>query len=146
MPAKPFVHVTYERYATVAEYQAAIRAHGDRADVDFLDGIIRAQIDRLTPWSATDAVFHWTRPADVANDQIHVTIAATARAVIAPYIRLAAELGAASIAVSTINQDEPAAVPITVFEQRSRAAIERSSSRCRSTCAIVFFSTRAPTG
>ncbi|MBO0758206.1 MAG: PilN domain-containing protein, partial [Bradyrhizobiaceae bacterium] len=103
---------------------------------DFLDGIIRAQIDRLTPWSASDAVFHWTRPADVTNDQIHVTIAATARAVIAPYIRLAAELGAASIAVSTVNQDEPAAAPITVFEQRSRAAIERR--RIRRVLVAVF--------
>jgi general secretion pathway protein L len=92
---------------------------------DFLEGIIRAQIDRLTPWSASDAVFHWTRPTDVPNDQIHITIAATARAVIAPYIRLAAEFGAASVAVSTINRDEPTAVPVTVFEQRSRAAIER---------------------
>jgi general secretion pathway protein L len=93
---------------------------------DFLDGIIRAQIDRLTPWSADDAVFHWTRPTNDTNDQIHVTIAATARAVIAPYVCLATELGAASIAVSTITQGaSTASVPITVFEQRSRSAIER---------------------
>jgi len=103
---------------------------------DFLDGIIRAQIDRLTPWSASDAVFHWTRPTDVPNDQIHIVIAATARAVIAPYIRLAAEVGAASVAVSTINQDEPTAVPVTVFEQRSRAAIERR--RVSALLVVVF--------
>ena len=96
---------------------------------DFLDGIIRAQIDRLTPWSASEAVFHWTQPTDVANDQIQVTIAATARAVIAPYVRLATEFGAAAIAVSTVNQDEPTPVSITVFEQLSRAAIERRRVR-----------------
>lgn len=103
---------------------------------DFLDGIVRAQIDRLTPWSASDAVFHWTPPTDVPNDQIHVTIAATARTAIAPYIRIATEFRAASIAVSTVTQDEPTAVPITVFEQRSRAAIELR--RVRALLVAVF--------
>ncbi len=38
VPAKPFVRVVYEKYATVAEFQAAVRRHFERRDVDFMDG------------------------------------------------------------------------------------------------------------
>ena len=54
---------------------------------DFLEGIIRAQIDRLTPWSAADAAFGWYPSTETANDRMAVTIAATARTLIAPFIK-----------------------------------------------------------
>jgi FAD/FMN-containing dehydrogenase len=40
VPAKPFVKVRYDTFPSLAEYTAAIRAHADAADVDFMDGII----------------------------------------------------------------------------------------------------------
>lgn len=38
--AKPFVHLTFERYPNLAEYAAAIRVHYEKRDADFMDGII----------------------------------------------------------------------------------------------------------
>jgi general secretion pathway protein L len=86
---------------------------------EFLAGIVRAQIDRLTPWSADDAAFGWSKPSDIANDRIVVTVAATARAVITPLVQALAGRGAHSIVVSTIAPTDPGDA-ITVFEQRAR--------------------------
>src|SRR5262249_10076774 len=54
---------------------------------EYLAGIVRAQIDRLTPWSAEDAVFGWSSPSALDADRIKITIAATARAKIAPCLQ-----------------------------------------------------------
>ncbi len=93
--------------------------------VEFLDGIVRAQIDRLTPWTPGEAVFSWTPPTDTPNDRIELTIAATARALVAPYVQAIADLGVASVAVLTVPADAgPHAAPIKVFEQRARGVFE----------------------
>ncbi|TWB96017.1 general secretion pathway protein L [Bradyrhizobium macuxiense] len=67
---------------------------------DFLDGMIRAQVDRLTPWTAADAVFGWGSPQPISNDRIEVAFSATAAAKVDPLIRMARMLGAASVAVT----------------------------------------------
>ena len=45
---------------------------------DFIDGVVRAQIDRLTPWTAAEAIFGCSRPRAAGNDRIIATVAATA--------------------------------------------------------------------
>ena len=43
MPAKRFVHLTYEKHRSFADYLAAIaRRHQAARDVDFMDGIIHS--------------------------------------------------------------------------------------------------------
>jgi general secretion pathway protein L len=71
---------------------------------DFLDGMIRAQIDRLTPWTVNDAVFGWSPPAPIGNDRIEVTLAATSKLKVAPLLHLVEALNGASVAVYATAQ------------------------------------------
>jgi general secretion pathway protein L len=89
---------------------------------EFLDGIVRTQIDRLTPWSASEAAFGWTPPAQAPDERIALTVAATARARIEPHVQALKALGAKSIVVFTpaaAGGAEP--VPIKVFEHAAGA-------------------------
>jgi general secretion pathway protein L len=65
----------------------------------FLDGMIRTQIDRLTPWAADDAVFGWSPPAIAANERIQLTLAATSKQEIQPLVRTASAVGAGSLSL-----------------------------------------------
>jgi general secretion pathway protein L len=104
---------------------------------EFLEGIVRAQIDRLTPWNVNEAAYTWTPPVEAANDRIQLTVAATARSQVTPYVRALADLGAASVVVSTLPQDTdvgPGA--LKVFEQRNGGSIE--VTRIRQILMMVF--------
>src|SRR6267378_2090008 len=93
--------------------------------VDFLDGMIRAQIDRLMPWTPDDVVFGWSTPSVIANERVELTLAATSKHEIQPVVQLATALGAASIAgFAALPAAEGAAVKIKVFE-KSQGAIGR---------------------
>jgi general secretion pathway protein L len=120
--------------ALAADWQAALR--GSRIDVimrpdhvlfraidfprqaaDFLEGMVRAQIDRLTPWVASEALFGTTAPVPIANERIALTLAATSRQKIRPLLALAADYRAASVAgLVEVSQAEAGAAPIKLFE------------------------------
>lgn len=92
---------------------------------EFIDGIVRAQIDRLTPWSAGEAVFGCTPPVGAGNGKITTIIAAAPRATAEPYVAALAALKAASVAIFAAGADAGSA-PIKVFERHGRGALERS--------------------
>jgi general secretion pathway protein L len=86
---------------------------------EFLDGIVRAQIDRLTPWNAANAAFGWHPSTESGNERIVVTIAATSQSLITPLINAAAALGADLITISvSLHESLPGAGPIKIFEQK----------------------------
>lgn len=83
---------------------------------EFLDGIIRAQIDRLTPWSAAEAVYRWTPPHDVAGERISLTVVATGRAAVTSLAQVFSDLGAVGVKIST---DVAGRDRVTVYDQRA---------------------------
>lgn len=92
--------------------------------VDFLDGMIRAQIDRLTPWAAEEVVFGWNPPSAAPDDRVELTLAATSKQQIQPLIQLATGMAAASLtafAVSPATDAMPA--KIRVFDRPIRSAM-----------------------
>ncbi|WP_407112886.1 PilN domain-containing protein [Bradyrhizobium sp. LMG 9283] len=83
--------------------------------VDFLDGMIRTQIDRLTPWTASDAVFGTSPPASLANERIRLMLAATSRQKIEPLVKLAGDLRVSSVA-GLVDLHEAEGARIRLFE------------------------------
>jgi len=96
---------------------------------EFLDGIVREQIDRITPWAASEAAFGWSEPSEAPGDKISVTIAAGPRAQIAPLAQAFGNLGAASVFVST--REGPGQAAIKVFTQSAAGALEVRQVRRR---------------
>jgi general secretion pathway protein L len=90
---------------------------------EFLDGVVRAQIDRLTPWSQRDAAFGWSTPSPLGADRMIVTVAATAVATITPIVKALADRRADAISVSTVSDASGANPPIMVFAQRAGAEL-----------------------
>jgi general secretion pathway protein L len=85
---------------------------------DFLDGMIRTQIDRLTPWPADEAVFGWSPPSVTGQERIELTLAATSKQEIQPLVQLAASLGAQSLVAFAGSPAAGEAAPkIKVFDQ-----------------------------
>ncbi|MGJ4949934.1 PilN domain-containing protein [Bradyrhizobium sp. HKCCYLS20291] len=80
-----------------------------RRAVEFLDAMIRSQVDRLTPWAADDAVFGYTSPAETSGDRISTTVIATPKTTLEPLIRMVESWRAGSIVLFASR--EPALPP-----------------------------------
>lgn len=78
----------------------------------FLDGIVQAQMDRLTPWSAADAAFGHTPPEPLPNGRIGVTVAATPRGRLVPLVEALKALGTRGVSVCAAQRG---GVPVLVM-------------------------------
>jgi len=91
---------------------------------EFIEGIVRVQIDRLTPWTAAEAVFGCGAPVSAGTGKIVTTVAATTRANAEPYIAGLSALHPASVSIFT-RTDGEARDLIKVFEQQARGLLDR---------------------
>ena len=108
---------------------------------DFLEGIVRAQIDRLTPWNASEAVFGCSAPATSGADSIITMIAATTRKVATTYVQAVSGFHPSAIAVCT-DVAERNTGRVKVFEQKARghldaARLSRAFSIALVVCAVA---------
>ncbi|BAM87606.1 putative general secretion pathway protein L [Bradyrhizobium oligotrophicum S58] len=65
--------------------------------VEFLDAMVRSQLDRLTPWTANEALFGCTPPVDMSGERIGTTVIAAPKTQLDPLIRAAESWRAGSI-------------------------------------------------
>jgi general secretion pathway protein L len=96
-----------------------------RRATEFLDGMIRSQIDRLTPWAANEAVFGWTTPVETSGERIHTTVIATPKTKVDPLIRLADEWSAGSIVLFAAPETTVATSDGEAVAERGTRLIER---------------------
>jgi general secretion pathway protein L len=103
-----------------------------RRATEFLDAMIRSQIDRLTPWAASEAVFGWTAPVDIPGERIQTTVIATPRAKVDPLIQLAEDWSAGSIVlfaapdgpIATMDDQAVTARGTRLIEQHLHGALD----------------------
>lgn len=86
---------------------------------EFLDGIVRTQIDRLTPWRAEEAAYGWTPPVAGGTGRITLTIAATSRPPVSALAAMLAAAGARCVTVATLAPDGQ---PVTVLSHNGAGA------------------------
>jgi general secretion pathway protein L len=114
-----------------------------RQAADFLDGMIRTQIDRLTPWSADEAAFGWSPPSPAGPERIGLMLAATSKQEIGPLLQLAGTLGAQSLtALAAPPADSGIQDKIRVLDQPLRSAAHHRLDTPR-TLRVAFLSAAA---
>lgn len=86
--------------------------------VEFLDGVLRAHIDRITPWTSAQAAFGHSAPAPVGADRIRLTLAATPRARVEPIVAaLAAAQAHSVVLLAQPPEGDEQDPPIVVLER-----------------------------
>jgi general secretion pathway protein L len=107
---------------------------------EFLNGVVRSQIDRLTPWSADHAAFGVSAPADAGAGRIVVTVAATAKEMLDPYLQTFTGLGACAVKISTRPIEAgPDAPAIAVVERNVGGVLDVRLARRIALGGLVLF-------
>lgn len=109
---------------------------------EFLEGVVRSQVDRLTPWSADEAAFGFTAPAEAGPGRIAVTVAATAKAMLLPLAGAFRPLGVHAITMRTALPDDETVPAVTILKENTARIFDVGATRRILTivlaCALVL--------
>jgi len=104
---------------------------------EFMSGVIRSQIDRLTPWNAEDAAYGWNHARQTDTDKMVVTVAVTPLTSIMPYVEAIAKVGVHSLTVFTGLADANSDVSLVkVWEQGS--SVTKNTQRIRHALVVTL--------
>ena len=84
---------------------------------EFLEGVVRAQIDRITPWRANEAAFGWSAPQSREGERIAVWVAVVKKALAVDLAEAATAEGADSVTITAIPIEGSA--PVEVYGGRA---------------------------
>jgi general secretion pathway protein L len=97
-----------------------------RQAASFLEGVVRAQIDRLTPWRAVEAVFGCKAVAERGSDRLNVVVAAARATTIEPTLAAFSALRPSALSVITADESNDATSRnISICERRPGYAERR---------------------
>ncbi|CCD94815.1 putative General secretion pathway protein L, GspL [Bradyrhizobium sp. ORS 375] len=88
----------------------------------FLNGMIRTQISRLTPWTLDQVLYGFSAPRSAPNDRISLTLVATPRTLLQPVLAFANEVGAAKIVV-VADDGSPEGEAIQILKSSLRSSL-----------------------
>jgi general secretion pathway protein L len=98
---------------------------------DFLSGIVRNQIERLSPWQADQAVYGFNAPASVDDGAtLDVPVLMTSRGVVDGVVERLAAMGLRVDRVVARERDAPAAPPVTLWSRFANAPQEELEHAC----------------
>jgi general secretion pathway protein L len=89
---------------------------------DFLEGIVRSQIDRLSPWTAATAIFGCSPPAFVNPTRIAAVVAIAPLSAGMEFVQRALAFQPASITI--VTAESASGAPIKVFEQKAPTLLD----------------------
>jgi len=72
---------------------------------EFLDGIVRSQLERLMPWNVAKTAYGWSKPTESDNQRMVITVAATSTDTVKPIVNRFSEVGPRSICIFVKSPD-----------------------------------------
>lgn len=90
---------------------------------DFVEGIVRAQVDRLSPWTVSTAIFGCGAPRAIDAARMATEVAIMPRQTALAMVQPVLDLKPASVAI-VANPEDAGRAQIKVFEQKLRGLLD----------------------